>query len=86
MVLFVLLCSAWYVDKTVVNVIPSLPVAADFNAYYNAARNIAAGHSPFNARSYIYPPLLAFVLTPFARLLYVTVRAGSGSCFRSCAC
>jgi hypothetical protein len=72
--LFVLLCSAWYVDKTVVNVIPSLPVPADFNAYYNAAQNIAAGHSPFNARSYIYPPLLAFALAPAARLSYLTVR------------
>jgi hypothetical protein len=72
--LFVLLCSAWYFDKTVVNVIPSLPVPADFNAYYNAAQNIAAGHSPFNARSYIYPPFLAFFLTPVARLSYVTAR------------
>jgi hypothetical protein len=73
-VLFVFLCAAWYIRVTVVDVIPSLARPSDFNAYYNAARQVVAGHSPFANRPYIYPPLLAFVLTPLARLPYVTVR------------
>ncbi len=73
-VLFVFLCAAWYCRVTVVNVIPSLRQPSDFNAYYNAARQVLAGHSPFANRPYIYPPLLAFFLTPVARLPYVTVR------------
>jgi hypothetical protein len=73
-ILFVLLSAAWYVRVTVVNVIPSLAQPSDFNAYYNAARQVTAGHSPFANRPYIYPPLFAFFLTPVARLPYVTVR------------
>ncbi len=73
-VVFVLLCAGWYCDKTVVEVIPSLAKPADFNAYYEAARNITAGHSPFSYQPYIYPPFLAMVLTPVASRSFFYVR------------
>ena len=39
-----------------------------------AAREIAHGRSPYGAGGYIYPPLLAFLLAPVARLPYVAAQ------------
>ncbi|MEI9976339.1 MAG: glycosyltransferase family 87 protein [Ignavibacteriota bacterium] len=47
---------------------------ADFLPYYQAAQHIVHGESPFLADGYIYPPLLAFLLTPLSPLDYVTAR------------
>jgi alpha-1,2-mannosyltransferase len=50
----------------------------DFTPYWNGARSVAAGHSPYEwlaenraqeVPDYIYPPLLAIVLAPFTRIL-----------------
>ena len=42
-------------------------VALDFNLYYlPAARAIAAGRSPYEVEGYVYSPVIAFLLAPFA--------------------
>ena len=46
-VLFFLLCVVWYWHETVTTVVPVIKNASDFSAYYEAARNVVAGHSPF---------------------------------------
>lgn len=71
---FVLLCAAWYVRETIAEVVPSLDRPSDFSMYYQAAGNVATGHSPFVTEGYIYPPLLAEALTPLAAVSYRTAR------------
>lgn len=71
---FLLLCAAWYVRDTVVMVVPYLGENSDFKQYYMAAQNVVAGHSPFTTRGYIYPPLLAWLLTPLAPMTYLHAR------------
>src|SRR5580692_6314524 len=73
-VLFFAASVAWYYHETVVMILPSVPKPSDFSAYYDAARNILAGHSPFLRSGYIYPPFLALMLTTVAWLPYVTAR------------
>ena len=72
--LFCLLCAAWYFHETVWNVVPQLSHPSDFTLYYQAAQNVLAGRSPFVTEGYIYPPLLACLLTPLATLSYVAAR------------
>lgn len=72
--LFVLSCAAWYWHETVSYVVPRLGGVSDFRKYYDAARQIVAGHSPFATAGYIYPPLLAELLTPLAQLDYLAAR------------
>src|SRR5256885_16283323 len=62
-------CIAWYFYKTFVEERP-WGNQSDFTWYYMAAREILRGRSPFAAGGYIYPPLLAFLLTPVAELPY----------------
>jgi Glycosyltransferase family 87 len=71
---FLMGCAAWYWLQTVWNIIPTLGGASDFRKYYDAARQILEGHSPFAAAGYIYPPLLAELLTPLAHLDYLEAR------------
>jgi Glycosyltransferase family 87 len=73
-VLFVFLCAARYWQQTVMTVTPEMAHPSDFTAYYEAAGNVRAGRSPFVTAGYIYPPLLAFLLTPLASLPYATAR------------
>jgi len=73
-IVFLLLCAAFYVYQTVVTVIPGLNDPSDFKPYYEAARNIVAGKSPFVTEGYIYPPLLACALTPLAPFSYLQAR------------
>lgn len=40
--------------------------ASDFGIYFHAAREIAAGHSPYVDHQYVYPPLFALLLAPFS--------------------
>ena len=69
---------------TVADLTPA-PHQEDFGAYYIAARALASGESPFDSQAaarlaadagvqyhspYIYPPLLALVLSPLAALPY----------------
>src|SRR5579872_1021104 len=73
-IVFLLSCAAWYWRQTVWNIIPTLGGPSDFRKYYDAARQILEGHSPFAAAGYIYPPLLAELLTPLAHLDYLEAR------------
>jgi hypothetical protein len=73
-ILFCVLCAAWYFRVTVLTVIPELSHPSDFTLYYEAARNVLAGRSPFVTEGYIYPPLLAWLLAPLATLSYVAAR------------
>jgi hypothetical protein len=73
-VLFFLLCVAGYYHETVTPIVPEMGHPSDFTAYYEAARNVRAGRSPFFTPGYIYPPLLAYLLTPLAAFSYLTAR------------
>jgi hypothetical protein len=69
------ICMAWYGWQTVAIQIPGLAdTPSDFRVYYRAAQTAIAGRSPFEVRDYIYPPVLAWTLTPLAALDYVTAR------------
>ncbi len=68
-------CVFWYVRETIWMQLPGLTgTPSDFRPYHNAAREVVAGRSPFNVDGYIYPPLLAFAVTPLAPFDYVTAR------------
>ena len=71
---FLASCAAWYGRETVSKIVPLLGGVSDFRKYYEAARQIVEGHSPFAAAGYIYPPLLAEILTPLAHLSYLEAR------------
>lgn len=49
------------------------PIGADFGYSLAAARDIAAGRSPYLVKQYVYPPPLALLLAPFAHADQVTV-------------
>jgi Glycosyltransferase family 87 len=70
-----LVCANTYYEKTIESRLPILnPAPSDFLPYHQAAQHIVHGESPFLADGYIYPPLLAFLLTPLGPLDYVTAR------------
>jgi Glycosyltransferase family 87 len=73
----ILFCTDRYYDSTIARRLPTIPNGApcDFLPYYQAAQHIARGESPFLADGYIYPPLLAFMLTPLAWLDYPVARS-----------
>jgi len=71
---FMLSCVAWYWRETVWKIVPTLGGVSDFHKYYDAARQIVEGHSPFATAGYIYPPLLADLLIPLAHLDYLGAR------------
>lgn len=69
------LCVRRYYHQTVAIVTPQLiETPSDFLPYHQAAQEIVQGNSPYLAPGYIYPPTFAFLLTPLARLDYVTAR------------
>jgi hypothetical protein len=74
--LVILLFCAWrYYQNTVAIQVPGLiDTPSDFQPYYWAAQHITHGESPYLAEGYIYPPLLAFLVTPLTALDYVTAR------------
>jgi len=73
--LFLLACTAWYLRETVVLQVPGLNTSpSDFQWYHRAAHEILRGNSPYVSTGYIYPPLLALLLTPLGALDYVTAR------------
>jgi hypothetical protein len=69
----VLLCAAWYIHDSFLDQMPNAGLS-DFRCYYLAAQRVAHGESPYLADGYLYPPLLACLLTPLARLDYVPAR------------
>jgi len=70
---FVALCALWYCKQNILDAIPT-PGPSDFGFYYDAARHILHGESPFLTADYIYPPLLALALVPIASFDYFTAR------------
>lgn len=70
-----LLAAILYVRDGVIPVVPQLANRpSDFENYYLASRNLVAGESPFAVPRFDYPPIIAFLLWPVARLDYETVR------------
>jgi alpha-1,2-mannosyltransferase len=69
----VLLCGAWYFHDSFLERMPNAGLS-DFRWYYLAAQHVARGQSPYLAEGYLYPPLLACLLTPLAPLEYVPAR------------
>ena len=47
---------------------------SDFTVYYRAATAILNGQSPYENPAYFYPPVVAFLMAPFALTDYVTAR------------
>ena len=70
---FILLCAILYFKQNILDPIPTR-APNDFRFYYFAAQHIRHGESPFLTQDYIYPPLLAYLLTPLAGLDYLTAR------------
>ena len=73
----ILFCADRYYYTTIAIRVPTVLHGApcDFLPYYQAAQHILHGESPFLADGYIYPPLLAFLLTPLAWLDYAAARS-----------
>lgn len=69
----ILLCAGWYLRNNFVDKFPDGSLS-DFRWYHLAAQHVARGESPYLAAGYLYPPLLACLLTPLAPLDYVTAR------------
>lgn len=63
-----------YCRDTIWKVLPDLGASSDFSVYHHAAQQVVRGKSPFSIEVYIYPPLLAFLMTPLVLLDYVTAR------------
>jgi hypothetical protein len=89
LIAWITLCAIWYVKQNVVDAIPT-PGLSDFRYYYDAARHLLHGESPYLTSEYIYPPLLAWLLAPIAWLDYYTARwiwfVFSHACFLAAAC
>ena len=49
------------------------PIGADFGYSLAAAREVAAGRSPYLVKQYVYPPPIAILLAPFVHFHVVTV-------------
>ncbi len=64
-ILFLTFCLGYYFE---VNFRQQMPDGgpSDFNVYYSAAHALLSGKSPFIDPGYLYPPLFAFFMTPFA--------------------
>jgi alpha-1,2-mannosyltransferase len=68
-----LLCAGWYVYDAFIEQMPNASLS-DFRWYYLAAQHVAHGESPYLSEGYLYPPVLAYSLTPLAALEYVPAR------------
>jgi alpha-1,2-mannosyltransferase len=68
-----ILCAGWYVYHSFIEQAPTASLS-DFRWYYLAARHVAHGESPYLSEGYLYPPILAYSLTPLAFLEYVPAR------------
>lgn len=69
----IIVCAAFYVERSFILQMPT-DAPSDFRWYYLAANHVLDGESPYLSEGYLYPPFLAFVLTPFAYLEYVPAR------------
>jgi hypothetical protein len=69
------LCAFFYIRTNVLTPLPGLRSQSDFAVYYRAAKDVVSGTSPYENPAYFYPPLVAFLMTPFAFTDYVTARS-----------
>jgi hypothetical protein len=69
----ILLCAGWYVYHSFIEQAPTASLS-DFRWYYLAAQHVTHGESPYLSAGYLYPPILAYSLTPLAALEYVPAR------------
>jgi hypothetical protein len=67
-------CADIYYKINILRPISGLPNASDFAVYYHAGRDILSGISPYENAAYFYPPLVAFLMAPFALTDYVSAR------------
>jgi hypothetical protein len=75
MLLCLVYCAVYYVKVNVVDLLPSIAdPRGDFTHYYRVARSVLAAQSPYRDPEHIYPPTLAFLLTPVALTGYMTAR------------
>jgi hypothetical protein len=75
MLVCLLYCSVYYLKVNVADLLPSIGDGlSDFTHYYGVARCVLAAKSPYTDAEHIYPPTLAFLLTPLASTDYVTAR------------
>lgn len=75
--LIALLCVfGWfYVQSTVLDILPSFHgQPSDFQHYFLAADDVLHGRSPFSDPAMLYPPALAFLVTPLALMSYEAAR------------
>jgi alpha-1,2-mannosyltransferase len=71
----VLVLGGTYLALNVALVLPSLGTElSDFTFYHQAGSAILQGRSPFVVPSHDYPPLLSFLVAPFAALAYSNAR------------
>jgi hypothetical protein len=70
---FVLLCAGWYMRRCWLLQMPD-PGPSDFQFYYQAARHVWHGGSPYLEGGYVYAPLLALLLAPLGAFDYYTAR------------
>ncbi len=67
-------CAVWYIKTNLLRQIQGLPGPSDFSFYYRAGQTILNGRSPYDEPAWFYPPLTAFLMTPFALVDYLTAR------------
>lgn len=68
------LCAVVYFKQNVLLPIAGLDNESDFSFYYRAAQAILHGQNPFENPGYFYPPIVAFLMAPFALTDYFTAR------------
>src|ERR1035438_5738381 len=70
---FLAIAASWYAYDTGIDQLPNSG-GSDFAIYRLAAVHILHGQSPYLEPGYIYPPLLAYLLTPLAGIPYLMGR------------
>jgi hypothetical protein len=75
MVLFLVCCATYYLKMNVGDLLPGINDSpSDFTHYYRAALCVREAQSPYLDPEDLYPPALAFLLTPLTLTDYATAR------------
>ncbi len=72
--LFVSFCFAGYIVINFITPIRGLPNHSDFGVYYRAAQAVLRGQSPYENPECFYPPLVAFLMSPFGLIDELSAR------------
>lgn len=72
--LVIIVSLAIYGWETVYDVVPAMPAESDFRHYYEAARLLMSGYSPYGEQGFDYPPLLAYIVAPISGPGYLFAR------------